>query len=110
MNVVAGRFAEAQDITPVERRRSVRHSVFAEATITSSRGLKAGAELADLSSHGVRLVTEAPWLRLGQFVSITLESDAPVQAIVRWIRGGEAGMEFLRPIPADRTAWHAIID
>ncbi len=110
MNALAGRFDEAQDLAAIDRRRSARRSVWAQATIMSSRGLSADAELSDLSTHGLRVASEAAWLRVGQFVSIILEEDQPVQAIVRWMRDGEAGMEFLRPVPADRKAWHSLMD
>lgn len=78
--------------------------------MTSPRGLTAEAELNDLSVHGVRIASEAEWLRIGQFVSITLAEEPPVQAIVRWMREGEAGMEFLRPISSDRKAWRNLMD
>ena len=110
MNALSSQFGEPISDAGHERRRSIRHTVWALATMTCPRGRTADAELTDLSLHGVRIASEAEWLRIGQFVSITLEEEPPVQAIVRWMRDGEAGMEFLRPIPSDRKAWRSLMD
>ena len=67
--------------------------------------------IADLSTHGCCLRSEADWLRLGSFVSISLGEDEPgLQAIVRWVRDGACGLEFLRPVPSDRPEWHELMD
>ena len=110
MNALSSRIDEPMHAVTPERRRTVRQTVWALATMTCPRGRSAEAELTDLSLHGVRVNSQADWLRIGQFVSIALEEEPPVQAIVRWMRDGEAGMEFLRPIPADRASWYALMD
>ena len=110
MNALSSRIEEPQDLASPDRRRSARQSIWALATMTSPRGLTAEAELTDLSVYGVRIASEAEWLRLGQFVSIALGGEPPVQAIVRWMRDGEAGMEFVRPIASDRKVWRNLMD
>ena len=48
------------------------------------------------------------WLRSGSFVSIKLEEDPLLQGIVRWVRNGAAGVEFIHPFSADHVEWHAL--
>lgn len=66
--------------------------------------------LAEVSLHGCRVRAEEPWLRTGAFVSISIEDGARLQAIVRWVREGAAGMEFLRPIPDHCSQWHDLME
>ena len=49
-------------------------------------------------------------LRPGSFVSIGIGECPLLGAIIRWVRADEAGMEFLRTIPADRGEWFALMD
>lgn len=89
-------------------------------------------ELADVSTHGCCIRApgnddHADWLRQGAFVSIRLkdgaspeEDGAPpetakpeaarLEAVVRWVRGHTAGMEFLRPVPPERLDWRELMD
>jgi hypothetical protein len=97
-----------------DRRREPRHPARASARLSSSRGESAVAALSDVSTHGCAVSLEQPWLRSGAFVSIAIAQEQgleapPMQAIVRWVREGSAGMEFLAPIPADRTEWHDLM-
>ncbi len=97
-----------------DRRRETRHAARASARLDSSRGESAVVLLADVSTHGCAVSIEQPWLRAGAFVSIAIVQEQglqtpPLQAIVRWVREGSAGMEFLAPIPADRTEWHDLM-
>ncbi|MGO4169844.1 PilZ domain-containing protein [Novosphingobium sp. PhB55] len=94
-----------------DRRREHRHVTCYDATLESARGGPASVQLADVSSHGCSVRGDADWLRPGAFVSIRLETGAPaLQAIVRWVRGDAAGMEFLRPVPAERLDWLDLMD
>jgi hypothetical protein len=92
------------------RRKVSRRPASAAARVRSGSGDEAQGAISDLSAHGCCIRCEAGWLRLGAFVSIGIGGEAPLQAIVRWVRGGLCGLEFLRPIPAARAEWHELID
>ena len=93
-----------------ERRQSIRHPAWATAKLQSSHGQQTEAILADVSTHGCCIKTEVDWLRTGSFISIGIEDYPTLSAIVRWVRDGSAGMEFLRPIPRERKEWQALLD
>ena len=80
-------------------RRSERHQAWSEVVIQSLQGGRARARLNDVSPHGCNVICDADWLRAGGFVAITINPERSIQAIVRWIRDGSCGVEFLRPIP-----------
>ena len=110
MSAVLARLNAVYDAVVPKRRKVSRRLAWAMATVGSADGDSSHVNLADISSHGLRIGGAESWLRTGQFVSIALDSEPPLHAIVRWVRDNEAGMEFLRPIPQDRTEWHALID
>lgn len=100
-----------------DRRREHRHATRYTAKLESARGGVMEIELADVSTHGCCICApgRADWLRQGAFVSIRLgDSPSPeapkLEAIVRWVRGHTAGMEFLRPVPPERRDWRALMD
>ncbi|WP_367183277.1 PilZ domain-containing protein [Novosphingobium sp.] len=80
-------------------RRAMRQSASAAVLVSSSHGNSISARLNDISTYGCNVVADADWMRCGMFVSIQLTAEKSVQAIVRWIRSGSCGVEFLRPIP-----------
>ncbi len=98
------------EATGAERRKSPRHSARNAATLLSSQGESAKAMLVDVSTHGCCVKCAAEWVRTGAFVAIGIDDYPRLQAIVRWVRDDSAGMEFLRPIPAERREWHALMD
>ena len=100
---------DAQGSEP-DRRREPRYDAGVKATMESSKGDRVDVSLAEISLHGCSVTGDATWLRTGSVVSIAITDAAPLQAIVRWVRGDAAGMEFLWPITSDRTDWHALID
>lgn len=79
-------------------RRTSRFLAHARVTLRSNHGDRAKGSLRDVSVFGCAVQTEAEWLRTGMFVSLGLSGDWTIQAIVRWVRDGRAGVEFLRPI------------
>jgi len=94
----------------VERRRGTRRRAAANrVSILSLNGEEVTVDLADVSLYGCAIRSDAEWLRVGGFISIGIGGKPWVQAIVRWIRNGQAGMEFIRPLPAERSEWHALI-
>ena len=96
---------------PRPRRRKVeRHAAWTKARLQSSYGDREDVTLCDLSTHGCCVRISENWLRTGSFVSIAIDSEPPLQAIVRWVRDGAAGLEFLRPVPDDRTEWLDLLD
>ena len=102
--------SEPVEAKGAERRRESRHPAWAMASIENALGKSEGVALADVSEHGCAIRGEAGWLRMGGFVSIRIGEEPALQGIVRWIRDGAAGMEFLRPIPADRHEWHDLMN
>jgi hypothetical protein len=80
-------------------RRSDRRPANALVQVQSSHGERTTARLNDISAYGCNVVSDAAWLRLGVFVSLSVSETRTVQAVVRWSRNGSCGVEFLRPIP-----------
>ena len=89
--------AVKQVVRPQTRRASRLRSQ-ARATIRSSHGDRAKALIRDVSVYGCALECQSGWIRSGMFLSIHLNAEWTVQAIVRWVREDRAGVEFLRPI------------
>ena len=88
----------AEEAKRPQTRRAHRMPARGIALVQSNHGDRAKAHLRDISNYGCNLVIDAPWLRLGVFVAIRPSSDRSIQAVVRWVRGGSCGVEFLRPI------------
>jgi hypothetical protein len=92
------------------RRRNPRAIVEVSAQVRSSHGDETAMTIANISVHGCYISGTAPWLRLGGFVTVSLASGEAMTAIVRWVRGESAGLEFLREVPAGHGTWHDLID
>ncbi|MDF8333385.1 PilZ domain-containing protein [Novosphingobium cyanobacteriorum] len=56
--------------------------------------------IVDLSQHGCRLAGLARPLLVGAPITIAPAGQPTLTAWVRWCVGGEAGLEFARPLPA----------
>ena len=93
-----------------DRRREPRYPARFRATLETAAGERGTAILVDVSTHGCSVESDAEWLRPGRFMSIALGKQPPLETVVRWVRDGAAGMEFLRPIPAERAEWHELMD
>lgn len=93
-----------------DRRKEKRFAAGFPARLRSSNGEQAEVTVADVSLHGCSVNTDAKWIGQGKFVSIGLGDKPMLQAIVRWVRSGSAGMEFVREIPEDRDEWQELID
>jgi hypothetical protein len=108
MNTLA-RLNATQAASRPERRKVSRYPAEVTAMLYSSHGDEASVLLADVSTHGCNVKGEVAWLRTGSFVSIGLGNEPPLRAIVRWIRDGAAGMEFLWPVSSAQGEWHALM-
>jgi len=56
--------------------------------------------LSDLSPHGCNIGASHWSFRVGQFLSLKFANAAKVQGIVRWMRDGQLGIEFVHPLSA----------
>lgn len=63
-------------------------------------------DLIDISQRGVKL--RSPFLNVGDEVLVMIESLDTRKAIVKWAKGGFAGLNFLRPLDFDRLAEWAV--
>jgi len=99
----------ALDFVP-ERRREGRTRASNQAILRFAEGTSEEVALADISQHGCSIQSEIEGLRIGRFVSIGIGQEPVLPAVIRWVRNGAAGMEFLRPIPAERREWHELIE
>lgn len=100
----------ADDSRGADRRREPRHPTCFEATLEFSDGAYESVLLADVSLHGCCVRADSDLLRQGAFVAIALGAEPKVPAIVRWVRGNAAGMEFLRQVSVDRGDWHTLME
>lgn len=92
------------------RRRERRFETWFDATLETAHGDRADIRIAEVSLHGCRIKGDMDWIHTGAFVSIAAEGGRKLQAIIRWVREGSAGMEFLRPVPQECTEWHDLMD
>ena len=111
---VPDRPAAAVPDTPAEsgreRRREERIQARFQAIVQFPGGSSREMQLADISTHGCRVDGEVEGFRVGRFISVGIDETSMLQAVVRWVRNDAAGMEFLRPIPPERTEWHDLMD
>jgi hypothetical protein len=86
---------------PADRRTAKRHMAVLLLVKLAVDGREALARITNLSRTGARIETSLP-LQQGLLVGIELRSDAAADAIVRWVDGQSAGVEFTAPIDVDR--------
>jgi hypothetical protein len=84
-----------------DRRTAKRHMAVLLLVKLDIDGREALARITNLSRTGARIETSLP-LAVGSAISIELRSDVAADAIVRWIDGQSAGVEFNTPIDVDR--------
>lgn len=101
----------AKSETPAaERRREARHATRFDATLELPDGDQFSVLLTDVSLHGCALQAESDFLHQGSVVAIGVGAEPRISAVVRWVHGNAAGMEFLRQAPTDRASWRALMD
>lgn len=110
MSSLLSRLTATKSAPSQERRRASRTLVEIEALVASVRGQSSRMGIGDISAHGCSLSSDADWLRIGGFLSISAGTRPPLEGVIRWLRDGKAGVEFLRPVPAAYREWHELID
>ena len=88
-----------------ERRIAERKPFNGKVVIESNLGDRTVATVRNISPFGCNLRSDAEWLKLGRFITLRLSVERSIQAIVRWVRDGSAGVEFLRPIDLAEAEW-----
>ena len=73
-------------------RREPRYRTSAHARLFPAGGEIAQVILADVSAQGCCVRCPAGTLRVGQFIGIALDEEQPLQAVIRWLRDGAAGL------------------
>ena len=79
-------------------RKATRKTASGAVLVQTARGEQDVAQLRDVSEYGCNIACEANWLRSGSFITLRIGHDHTIQAIIRWVRDGTAGIEFLRAI------------
>jgi hypothetical protein len=110
MGSAMARFGPPQETTGENRRKEPRAAKRALAQISSLDGASVGGAIGDVSAHGCSVQCAADWLQSGRFVSIGIAQGPALPAVVRWVREGLAGLEFLHAVPSHRGDWRALMD
>jgi hypothetical protein len=93
-----------------DRRKAARRRVQTFAVLETMKGDRIEGELADLSMLGCAVKAPVDTLGIGRFVSFGIKGEPSLQGIVRWVRDGTAGIEFLQPVPTELTAYQKLIN
>lgn len=109
MGTAIRRLGSSEQTTPASQRKASRLTARSVAQLSSLDGENVRVAIGEVSAHGCSIRCASGWLRAGRYVSIGLEEDAPLRAIVRWVREDTAGLEFLRPVPPESIEWRALM-
>lgn len=82
----------------IGRRELPRHSTWVPGELRTGRGRPYSVEVVDLSESGCRINERSAWLRAPSEVTIRIGALESLDATIRWVRDGQAGLEFRRPI------------
>jgi hypothetical protein len=97
------RISRAQ--TPACRRKAERQPFDGKVVIGLSESEGSIGRMRNISPFGCNVQVKADWLRVGRIVSLKVSADRTIQAIVRWTRDDQAGLEFLRAIDLAEAEW-----
>lgn len=92
-----------------QRRKQSRVELRRAITVAIDGQAMAGARLADLSPLGCNLVNAGADLREGQVVALKFAKFVEITGIVRWMRAGQTGIEFIRSLSVEQVtelAWN----
>ena len=110
MATAIARLAQPQGKARDDQHKGLRLVAQRRGHLNSAEGESALVAIGDVSPHGCSVQCASGRLRFGQFVSLSLEEGAALQAVVRWVREDHAGLEFLHAVPADYRDWRALMD
>ncbi|AKM08792.1 PilZ domain-containing protein [Croceicoccus naphthovorans] len=87
------------------QRQHIRVPIGLSAICRYGSGFEAAITIADLSEAGCRILQAPTSMLRGEVIVISFSDYEYIEAKVRWLRDGEAGVQFLRPIDLlDRNA------
>ncbi len=93
-----GRTKSEQTTKSARYRKEIRQTIQSEVGIDTGNGDWRMFPLTDLSPHGCNL-NAADWpFRTGQFLSLRISRSGRLEGIIRWVRDGHIGIEFVRPL------------
>jgi hypothetical protein len=93
-----------------DRRKAARRRVKTDAVLETMKGDRIEGVIADLSMLGCAVKGPIDDLGISRFVSFAIKGEPPLQGIVRWVRDGSAGIEFLQPVPSELAGYHKLIN
>lgn len=82
----------------IGRRELPRHSTWIPGELRTGRGTPYPVEVVDLSESGCRINERSAWLKAPSEVTIRIGALESLDATIRWVCDGQAGLEFRRPI------------
>ena len=85
-------------------RLAQRLPVFVTARCRESSWVMRQVELADISAGGCRIVRDAGGLAIGQQIELRIASSKGVDGHVRWLRDGDAGVDFAQAADPEARA------
>lgn len=80
------------------QRRASRASVFMPAVCRTNTGRQGEVTIVDLTAEGCRIFTKALPVSEGLKLRIRPANFESLPGVVRWVRGGFAGIEFDKPL------------
>ena len=83
---------------PSNSRRSERERIYLPATCRTSTGRKGPVMITDLTAQGCRLFLRALPVTVGLRIRVKPDTFEPLSGVVRWVRRGDAGVEFDKPL------------
>jgi hypothetical protein len=95
---------EFQGATPVPVDRSERRPVTMRGYAILNDGTHHPITLLDLSYEGCGIETQA-LLQPAQQIKLSVLQRGAIDAVVRWVKGGKAGLAFIPPEPEARKHW-----
>ena len=79
-------------------RRTERERIYLPATCRTSTGRKGPVMITDLTPQGCRLFLRAVPVSVGLRINVKPEAFESLSGVVRWVRRGDAGVEFDKPL------------
>ncbi len=103
MSLIKNAIVARPSLARLEERRAVRRKVAEIVVHVVTPSGTYTAEIKDVSIHGCSLSYDKAVPKLGQIVKIARDGIDPAAGIIRWVRDGIAGLEFLRPLSSSHA-------